>query len=1199
MAPQEIRDASQGHAELSKTELIVILATVGSLILGLLIGLCMLLVRAIQTHRRLLADLEERGITITPPDSNGVNPPTVAKPRAVLRRTTLLPFNSKSGWGSLPSHENVLPPPMHSVPPYNTEPQARESCRRMSQLPWPFSGRRTSGRALNLKELRSPQLTPIDKTSRGFVNASPSLKPVSAGPATKKPPPVRNKRSSDQSFLKHHPALRKGWFESNQETTSNSQPESPFGSLVCKRRINEKEKYYRSNRSRSVAAIPVNALFEQSSRISRPKMHSRSVSLCSQSSGYAPDAVVPPLPLSVARVKSEVTRRSLLAQSPSRYSVSSFESVGSSILASQSSPMIIRPNSLQFKKATRWDWGNSLIIGSRPIRGQVALYRQGDNPSESSPKSNTARCSTGTPSTKRHSRRESRNSSLHSPSLRSIAKTRTAETVRLSRVSTSSPAGSNLIVQTMTTPRRQSRTKVGLNGSPQERRKASILQDISRNQTFPTRQLSQTSTQASSTRSSNGNPFQWDPTPLQSGKPSALKGSPSARKGHKRQNCVRISLAPTILGPPSRSPSPSVMNDIQEESPDTSTQKRSSTSVGLGFSNKRSLPKPPTSSVFAPEVKLNPTTLRVSVTVNSPTLSVEHTRHGADGSPTLGPCDNLNRASLPCNSKRLSNSSVFSVPSFPNPCNGIGSIQSITSPSSTFAFSRPSNEYVEEVKAPESPTTLFPPFRPTDADSTTSFSQQPEATAVDDEHDPAAPQLVCPTPTTTPPSLFSSSFTTTPTNSYAFPAQNRTDARLPPYSPPCSPKNLRPRSFLPVSPVRLSSSALDTATIASSREPPSDIINPAILRTNAFSISNSLISNSIKSASFRSSEAGLSVSLTPAIASTLFEPLIEAAFPSQPYTWSTAPKSSSSHQLPASLPNSRVRSHAGSKSAYQPLKSHPSVQSNAKAQVTQSSPSNQAPPLTTRPPDAPSPVQTPTFSPAPVKTLSALSDITTLSPTPMGPRASPPRDLHRTIAALRRMNSDIKGDNKGDRRYLHLGREASLTLPGDESWTGVTENAAEDGGGTFAHLDGWEGAVEKALAGDLASERGQGRRGAVNARAGGCEGEDASALSRLPSPSDAEGRSSSGWEDGEKFWASTPSPPPASLTVTPTINKDTLRTPISNAFEVGKTARGSKGTESVGRNLRHNALAFSINVQPPSTQGTPGSLYDADGFLRG
>ena len=1195
MAPQEIRDISQGHAELNKTELIVILTTVGSLILGLLIGLCMLLVRAIRTHRRLLADLEERGITITLPDSDGVNPSTVTKPRAVLRRTTLPPFNSKSGWRSLPSHENVPPPPMHSVQPHNTEPQARESYRRMTQLPWPFSGRRTSGRALNLKELRSPQLTPVDKTSRGFVNTPPSLKPVSAGPVTKKPSQVRNKRSSDQSLLKHHSALRNDWFESNQETTSNSQLESPFGSLVCKRGINGREKYHRPNRSRSVAAIPVNALFEQSSCISHPKMHSRSVSLCSQSSGYAPDAAVPPLPLSVAQLKSEVTRRGLLARSPSRHSVSSFESVGSSILVSQSSPMILSPNSLQLKKATRWDWGNPLIIEPRPIRDQVALYRQGDNPSESSPKGNTARCSMGTPSTKRHSQRESRNSSLYSPSLRSTGKTRTAETVRLSRVPTSSLAGSNPIVQTITTPRRQSGTKVSLNGSPRERRKTSILRDVSRNQTFPARQLSQTSTQASSTRSSNGNPFQWDPTPLQSGKPSALKGSPSARKGHKRQNCVRISLAPTILGPPSGSPSPSVMNDIQEESPDTSAQKRSSTSVGLGFSNKRSLPKPPTSSVFAPDVKLNPTTLRVSVTVNSSTLSVEHTQHNADGSPTLGPCDNSNRASLPCNPKRLSNSSVFSISSFPNPCNDIGSIRSIKSPPSTFAFSHPSDEYVE-VKRKESPTTLSSPFRPIDADSTTSSSQQSEATAVNDEYDPTAPQLVYPTPTTTPPSLFSSPFAATPTNSYAFSAQNRTDARLPPYSPPCSPKNLRPRSFLPVPPFRLSSLAPDTATIASSREPPSDTISPGILRTNAFSISNSLISNSIKSASFSSSETGLSVSLTPAIASMPFEPLIEAAFPSQPYTWSAAQKSSSSHLLPASLPNSRARSHTGSKSAYQPLKSHPSVQSNAKAKITQPFPPNQALPLPTQSPDVSSSVQTPTSSSAPVTTS---SDIPTLSPTPMGPRASPPRDLHRTIVALRRMNSDIKGDNKGDRRYLHLGREASLALPGDESWTSVTENAAEDDGGTFAHLDHPEGAVEKALVNDLASERGQGRRGAVNAGADECDGEDASALSRLPSPSDAEGRSSSVWEGGEKFWASTPSPPPASLAVTPRIAKDTLRTPISNAFEVGKTARGPKGTESVDHDPRRNALAFSINVQPPSTQGTPGSLYDADGFLRG
>ncbi|OCL05295.1 hypothetical protein AOQ84DRAFT_413885 [Glonium stellatum] len=1185
MASQEIRDASQGHAGLSKTELIAILATISSLILGLLVGLCTLLIRAIRTHKRLLADLEERGIAVTHLLPDGTDPPVVARPRAVLRRTTLLPFNSKSGWGSLPSHENMVPPPTQLLPPHRTETQTVASCRRMSQLPWPFSGRRTSGGALHLKKLRPPQLTAINETSRGICKTSP-VKSIPTGPAAEEPTLVKNKHSSDQSLLKHHPALRNGSPESTEEAISVSKPEPLLDELVCKRRSNGQAKYSRSNRSKSVAVIPVNALPQRSAHLSRSKMHSRSVSLCSQSSGYAPDAAVPPLPLSVARAKSVATRRSMLARSPSRHSVSSFDSVGSSILASQSSPGILRPNSLRPGGTTKEDWGNLPVIRSGAIRGQVALDQHDDQPDGGSTKSNTDCYGIGAPSTKRYSRRESHNSSLYGPGVCSASKMRTAETVRLSRISTSSPAGSALIVQTMTTPRRQSGTKVGLNGSPQERRKTSVLRDVSGNQNFPSRQLSQTSTQASSTRSSNGNPFQWDPTPLQSGKPSALKGSPSARKGHKRQNCVRISLAPTILGPPSRSPSPSVMNDIQEESPDTSAQKLPSATTGLGFSSTRSLPRPPTSSIFAPEVKLNPTTLRVSQTPNFPTLSFQRAQHDVDGSPTLGRYDSLNRTSLPCDSKRLSNNSIFSIPTFPNPYSDIGSIRSIASPPPAFAFSRPSSEYVEETRTPQSSATLSP------------HSRQSEVTAVDGGFNLMAPQVIYPAPTTGLSSLLSSPFTTTPTNFSAFPHRDKAYTQSPPYSPPCSPKDLRPRSFQPVSPIRPSSPALGTATIASTRGSPGDTIDPAMLTMNTFNSSNGPIHDSITIPSSNCRETNPSVPLTTVIASTLFEPLIEAAFPSQTRALSTVPKPFS-YQLPASSESSRVRTHTRSKSAYQPLKSHPPVQKNADIQSTLSSPLTHTPLLFTGPSDPHSPFPAPIFSSPSANALSVFSDIPALSPTPMGPRASPPRDLRRTIAALRRMNSDIKGDNKGDRRYLRLGREASLALLGEESWTSFAESAVEDEVRTFTNLDDWEGESEKALASDLTPKNGQERQGAGSAGRDEYDSEGASNLSQPTSLSDAEGRSSSVWEDGEKFWASTPSPPPLSPTGTPMAANKALGTSISSSLDTGKAARGSKGADSVGRDPRRNALAFSINVQPPSTQGTPGSLYDTDGFLRG
>ena len=194
----------------------------------------------------------------------------------------------------------------------------------------------------------------------------------------------------------------------------------------------------------------------------------------------------------------------------------------------------------------------------------------------------------------RDSRTENRSSTTTNSSGQSV-RVKTAESITLSKVS--SPAN---------TPKRRSGSHVNAYGSPEERIKTSSAKrnGSAESSHLLERQLSQASTQASSTRSSNGNPFQWNPAPLSSGKPSALKGSPSARKGHRRQNCVRISLAPTILGPlsrpPSSSPSPSLIHDIQEESPNATSEKRNS--IGLGFSNNRSLPTPPSSSTFSPEL---------------------------------------------------------------------------------------------------------------------------------------------------------------------------------------------------------------------------------------------------------------------------------------------------------------------------------------------------------------------------------------------------------------------------------------------------------------------------------------------------------------------------------------------------------------------------------------------------------------------
>lgn len=85
---------------------------------------------------------------------------------------------------------------------------------------------------------------------------------------------------------------------------------------------------------------------------------------------------------------------------------------------------------------------------------------------------------------------------------------------------------------------------------------------------------------------------------------SVLKTSGARKKGHRRQNCVRISnLPPIILGPSPCSPI------FEEETPSTSSQSRSPyRASGQKGSYSRPLPRPPSTAIFDPQI--SPTTTR-------------------------------------------------------------------------------------------------------------------------------------------------------------------------------------------------------------------------------------------------------------------------------------------------------------------------------------------------------------------------------------------------------------------------------------------------------------------------------------------------------------------------------------------------------------------------------------------------------------
>lgn len=1193
-------------AQLSTTALIAILTGVGVVVLGLVVGLVVSLIRAIRTHRRLLVDLEERGVVLAQAHAQESKRDSVTRPRAVLRRNTILPYGAKSGWGALPSVETINPPEAPSIPPHYVPPKPVGFSNRPSRLSWSFTARRVSGKVIHMRKIRVPTLSTVIESPK----PSPLVPILNRPPGGDQQPSDKSgsRPSSDQSLLQHHPAFRNTRQERPPQNTTASQQESlrRSASTLTAKPAYKSEIRVRPNRSKSEAEVPTGRKGGATSRVPPLHRHSRSASMCSQASGTAPEVPIPPLPLEVARIKSQ-ERGSLLSRCPSRTSNSSSESVSSSILVTQSSPVVPRSRNLRVQAVSKRDWRNSMIVGPRPVRD--VLTSDGTDPrSRSSIKSTAARYSLASPSTAGQPKVENRSSTITNSSSMQSIKVKTAESVTLSKVS--SPSCSPLTVRSRT-PRRRSGCSVTAYGSPEERPKASTIQNVYGNQGIPERQLSQASTQASSTRSSNGNPFHWDPAPLSSGKPSALKGSPSARKGHRRQNTVRISLAPTILGPRSRSPSPSMMNDIQEESPNLTSEKRSS------VSNTRFLPRPPSCSTFAPELKLTSTSIRASLTPSSPTLSLAPYDQG----PT-GFAHEKNRMSV-------GTISLFSIPSFPSPCHDIPSLymgapDSNASAPPTFELSRPSNEYGDELRAHDSPMAPSSPFE-------TLIPNFNDSETPRDEYDPERPGLVCQTPGSNSVTRnFSSPFSIIAEESSATARQTENYEQLEDHdSPPCSPKTLRPNSSLFAEEDNFAHYSAQSHSLP--EESFLDTIDPAVLRIDAFSTLDGDF-NTSTSMMNPSDYKLIPLPTSPRSAKTMLEPLLEAAFASSP------------------------PQHYNAAATYLSIESSAEAAQSAPSSTYSSPPQspNLASPSSPRPGHAQLPAATPSLN---------FADMPTLNPSPCGPRGSPPRPLRSSIAKLRRMNSDAEKAGKdkagrGERRYLRLGREDSIALPGEESFLDDLEDAEE--GASEGSLNeaksrrlvgdllDWE---EEATMLDLDEDKSDNNSCNLSTQTDDTDSnkkrDTSTTTTSFSSPRpDLNNRSSSIWEDGEKFWHSTPprnsfmpissSPlaiPPIvtspnrkrhfevakdSTSPTQVENKPfesaSFSPPFSPSTTINNDSNGNSNNsrKAAGNRYRKRSVLgnttpnmqskIRILIQPPSGSfsnvGTPGSLYDADGFLR-
>ncbi|KAK5164488.1 uncharacterized protein LTR77_009694 [Saxophila tyrrhenica] len=1120
---------------------------------AILIAIVIVVVKIVKKHREHRSLIEVLEVEEAVQVARAQEIREVPRPASGVRRSTLNPLHVRAGWGALSSNETV------------DEPSSAKADKRRKRdsvsLP---KGKKRKGISLRMK-----RLTAIMESPRSKAAASPAI----AFPDQVQDRAVEQVQPPSQPSKAY--TLRKVSDEDVFMCPGSPKPDvlpsfairSPgrYGAGIATNNDTTK-----ASRSRSVGALTVTVFAPQDlaqvRMPSRPQMHTRSISLGVPPS-RPPSCPVPPLPVieplsttndSNVRQGFCVTRQS---SSSSRDSASSSVLVSSPILTMHNqdqqpaSPtvadVIADDDSASLKNVATKQWQapqNAMALPSVLCRDM--------SKSKASIRSNMARYSIETLSTSRLST-TSEDSTKTKINRLSIPKIATADQISISRVSSSNSLSSGSGVKKVVTPRKARRTSVSASGSPAERRKTSVLRDISGNSMGPSRQLSN-ATQDSG-RSTNGNPFQWD-LPLT--KPSALKGSPNARKGHKRQNCVRIStLTPQILGPPpSRPTSPNIMHGIEEEPTDDEE------SGQLRFVSNHRLSRPPSGASFAPNLRIQ--TLRASLTPSSPTLSAWNAfqEHGL---PSLPSDSQLSASPAKRPGSRQSDcSSAFTIPSFPSPIKATVSDIQLNQPVPQFCLSRPSADIEDDDSSspfglqlssdrdmhssPPLPASKHVEYDPAHPAWSTVTIPQPSP----EEYDPTSPSW----DTTEP--VCSSPFFPFAAPSIPASAGSEQDVSprtvLPnsyggdlPDTPPCSPKTM-PEGFQ------------DFFDNRSSGSKPRRSEEEMLTSSNASAIMA------------RMPSVGQTVDFPGA-------PVLAPPAQAEEYMQTTLQRPQASQTT-----SGRQRSTSTAQPQYHPLRSAP------------------PPPMPTIPSSDLGNEDLPDVEmPSPLHLGS--KSTSKPSPGPVGPRSQPANSVLKNALALRRMNSEVNNPtdwspaqphategendawsydtNRESKKFLRMGREASPLLP----WIGSPELGEGDGAAmdavfdfgfaaAGAEEDEWEGAggldeidlseVERRLDGALAGfEAAAGSDDTVlGMPVGQGLGVDHIEERNRICERKEERKTLSVWEDGEKFW-----------------ERPGQSSPLPTAVV---TPRKSAGYEK------------EVLDRPRSIQMTPKSLYDSDGFLR-
>ncbi|CAK4017235.1 Hypothetical predicted protein [Lecanosticta acicola] len=1198
--------AAQSTAAASNTSLIIGIAVGVPVVLAIAIAIVIArILRLRRAHRRALAELEQRAGAATRGQMQ-----EVPRPVSSGRTGRLASSHAQGGWDMLGSNDTVNEPEQVANPKRKRStvslPKRIRQSKDIQLKRWKhLSAIVESPRSESRKSSAQPSIHAMPPAE----NAMPSPHHSSIGQAT----------TTDQAVMLHPDQSVIGCSGSPKpEVLPSFAFRSPARSGAA---IANDEPKRMGMRSASVGALNADgAVFSHTEQIirnprrNRPPLHERSISLGAPLT-RPPSGPVPPLPVISPHTitNDECSRQGVCVSRMS--SSSSINSAGSSVLIT--SPILARTDdqgllstptledvvaddeNAALKNVTNRQWQRPRVAGPRAGSSNSMRVEK----SRASVRANIVRFS----SESLLSRQLSTASTASSDSGRnglSVPHIATADSISIRRVSSSnSLRDSGSAVKKITTPtRRPSRRRVSSvshSGSPAERKRNNVLRDISGNATKPAPQRQVSISTQDSGRSSNGNPFQWDCSPSRNlTKPSALKGSPNARKGQRRQNCVRIStLTPQILGPAStsRSSSPAgiMMDGIIEERESDEYKRGEYREIERVVANERRRTRPPMPSrTTSSESNLRIQTLRASLTPSSPTLSTWNAYQEAHGFPMQHSDSNLsvahsNFSMSPINShrsgSRQSSHSGFVIPTFPSPTKARASVavsQIDTAPMPQFSFDM------------ESPTLGFG-----DPSSCSPWALPQESTPASPHGD--SPVDLSPTSPIDLPSSPPLPISKTKEYDPAWPMASlpTLGAEYDPASPPVVWDNdaTEPERssgfFLPFAAVVANQDAdvsprnrLDG--YAQNDDEPScllktvsqPVFDEKLTSANASSIMARMPESQPGTSSFLGTNVPILIPPT-----TGYEDLYQTHWQSSPI-----------------VPHSTLHHRNRSVSISTPVTPGTTVRTTTA----------RPPPLPTIPQSDDSPPEAPPQTTKPAGKTS-----------PRGPRSAPAKSVLKNAMALRRMNSEISSyspSNRESRAYARLGREASPLLP----WIGTpTETVPHDnelfdfdfdattGGAEQARRAGNESPsalddldleafgrnIDGALAefeAEFEANLGYARLSAVGDghRHRQHHHHDLSRAEKANSPGlsgqEAQ-RSSNVWDDGERYWSGG----------IPCSEKKTSPPKKERGWEREEDSR----TVDPRLLLSTPVARLKQSSQQQTTRavcGTPESLYGADGFLK-